>query len=91
RLFTGAAQLAVRLSATHCYWPGCHVPVTDCQTDHLRPWDDRGGTRLGGSTNPGDGAPACGRHNRFKEHGFTVHRDHTGTCHVHRPDGTEIQ
>ncbi|MGI8936694.1 MAG: DUF222 domain-containing protein [Iamia sp.] len=91
RLFTGAAQLAVRLSATHCYWPGCHVPVTECQTDHLRPWDDRGGTRLGGSTNPGDGAPACGRHNRFKEHGFTVHRDATGTCHVHRPDGTAIQ
>ena len=90
RLFTGAAQLAVRLSATCCYWPGCEVPVTDCQTDHLTPWDDRGGTRSGGCTRPGNGAPACGRHNRFKDHGFTVRRDPTGTCHVHRPDGTEI-
>ena len=103
RLFTGAAQLAVRLSATSCYWPGCQVPVTDCQTDHLTPWDDRGGTRPGGGTSPGNGAPAFryswagwsvealgGRHNRFKDHGFTVRRDPTGTCHVHRPDGTEI-
>ncbi|MGI8939721.1 MAG: DUF222 domain-containing protein [Iamia sp.] len=90
RLFTGSAALAVKLSATHCYWPGCHVPVTDCQSDHLRPWSNAS-DRGGGCTNPGDGAPACGRHNRFKEHGFTVRRDHTGTCHVHRPDGTEIE
>ncbi len=86
RLFTGAAQLAVRLSATTCYWPGCHAPVSDCQTDHLTPWGDR----VGGCTNAGNGAPACGRHNRIKQHGFTVHRDETGTCHVHHPDGTEI-
>jgi hypothetical protein len=56
RCFTGAAQLAARLAATECYWPGCHVPVTDCQIDHLIGWADHGG-----STNPGNGAPACGR------------------------------
>ncbi|MEO9220745.1 MAG: HNH endonuclease signature motif containing protein [Mycobacteriaceae bacterium] len=87
RLFTGAAQLAVQLSAAECYWPGCHVPVSDCQTDHLIPWADHKG---GGSTNPGNGGPACGRHNRFKEHGYRVWRDGAGTWHTHRPDGTEI-
>jgi hypothetical protein len=87
RCFTGPSQLASRLASTECYWPGCHVPVTDCQTDHLLPWADHGG----GSTNPGNGGPACGRHNRHKEHGFTVRRDDAGTWHVHRPDGTEIE
>jgi hypothetical protein len=82
RCFTGAAQLA----ATECYWPGCHVPATDCQIDHLIPWTDRGG----GSTNPGYGAPACGRHNRYKQRGYRVHRDPTGHWHTVRPDGTEI-
>jgi hypothetical protein len=85
RLFTGAAQLAVRLSSIHCYWPGCNVVVTRCQTDHLIPWADHGG-----STNPRNGGPACGKHNRLKEHGYTVHRDHTGAWHITRPDGTEI-
>ncbi len=86
RLFTGPAQLAARLSSTECYWPGCHVPVTDCDTDHLIPWADRGG----GSTNPRNEGPACGRHNRHKNHGYSVHRDPAGTWHIHRPDGTEL-
>lgn len=86
RLFTGAAQLAARLSATTCYWPGCHVPVSACQTDHLVAFN---GPRRG-RTDPGNGAPACGRHNRHKEHGFSVRRDPSGVLHVHRPDGTEI-
>jgi hypothetical protein len=86
RLFTGAAQLAVRLSSIHCYWPGCNVIVTRCQTDHLIPWADHGG-----STNPRNGGPACGKHNRLKEHGYTVHRDHTGAWHITRPDGTQIE
>ena len=78
----------MRLANTECYWPGCHVPVTDCQIDHLIPWADHSG---GGSTNPGNGGPACGRHNRYKQHGYTVHRDPTGHWHTHRPDGTEIE
>ncbi len=91
RLFTGAAALAVRLSSTTCYWPGCEVPVTECQCDHLRPWSVRADGSGGGCTCPGNGAPPCGRHNLFKEHGFTVRRDPTGTLHVLRPDGTEIE
>jgi hypothetical protein len=86
RCFTGAAQLAARLAATECYWPGCHVPVTDCQIDHLIPWADHGG----GSTDPGNGGPACGTHNRYKQRGYRVHRDPAGRWHTYRPDGTEI-
>ncbi|QXC60834.1 HNH endonuclease [Aquihabitans sp. G128] len=84
RLFTGAAQLAATIAHRHCYWPGCQTPVHHCQTDHLQPWAE------GGPTSPGNGAPACGRHNRLKEHGYTVHRDQHGQLHTHRPDGTEI-
>ena len=86
RCFTGAAQLAVKLSSAECYWPGCHVPVSRCQVDHLTPWAAPGY----GSTSPGNGGPACGRHNRFKERGFTAWRDPAGGWHVLRPDGTEL-
>ncbi|MDH3705783.1 MAG: 13E12 repeat family protein [Acidimicrobiia bacterium] len=85
RLFTGSAQLAVRLADTECYWPGCHVPVSQTQTDHLLPWPDRRAR-----TNPRNGGPACGRHNRTKERGFTPWRDPAGQWHVLRPDGTPI-
>ena len=87
RLFTGNAALAVKLQSTVCYWPGCQVPVSACQSDHLIAWADHGG----GSTNPGNGGPACGRHNRMKERGFTVWRDPAGRWHTYRPDGTEIE
>lgn len=87
RLFTGPAQLAVRLSSTHCYWPGCNVPVSRCQSDHLTAYN---GPQQG-STNPGNGGPACGKHNRAKEHGFTPWRDQAGNWHVQRPDGTELE
>jgi hypothetical protein len=85
KLFTGALRAAVLVSRTTCYWPGCNQPVSRCQADHLEP------RRSGGRTNPGNGAPCCGRHNRLKEHGFTVRRDDHGRIHVHRPDGTEIE
>jgi hypothetical protein len=85
KLFTGPLRQAVMLLAPTCYWPGCTTPVGRCQADHLDP------RRSGGRTNPGNGAPACGRHNRIKEHGFTVRRDARGRMHVHRPDGTEIE
>jgi hypothetical protein len=84
RLFTGAAHLAVLLHAERCYWPGCHVPVTRCQADHLEPWG------AGGRTDPGNGAPACGMHNRFRNHGFTVERAEDGALVVCRPDGSRV-
>jgi hypothetical protein len=84
RLFSGPAALAARLPHVHCYWPACRVPNRRCQTDHLDGW------RSGGSTSPENGAPECGHHNRWKEHGFTVQRDERGRLHVHRPDGTRM-
>ena len=44
-----------------------------------------------GRTNPGNGGPACGRHNRLKDHGFAARRDARSRMHVYRPDGTEIE
>ncbi len=85
RLFTGSAQMAAMFSSTHCVWPGCRVPASHCQIDHTKSW------RSGGSTNPGNGAPCCGHHNRLKEHGFTFRRDKRGRMHVYRPNGSEIE
>ncbi|MCU1354766.1 MAG: endonuclease, partial [Acidimicrobiales bacterium] len=51
---------------------------------------DGGSGGGGGETNPHNGGPACGRHNRYKQHGYTVHRDPDGPWHTYRPDGTEI-
>ncbi len=87
RVFTGPQHTAVLLSSTTCCWPGCNAPASSCQADHLLPWahPDKG------RTDPGNGAPTCGKHNRFRNHGFTVHRDADGTLHVHRPDGTRIE
>ncbi len=64
---------------------GCWVTASQCQIDHVHPHAS------GGRTNPGNGAPRCGRHNRFKEKGFTVWRDPAGQWHTYRPDGTEIE
>lgn len=85
QLYTGPLRHAVQITATRCPWPGCNTSVRHCQIDHLVP------RRAGGRTDPGNGAPACGRHNRWKEHGFTVFRDRRGKLHVLRPDGTEIE
>lgn len=85
RLFVGAAREAVLLTGDRCCHPGCEMRVPRIQIDHIDAWATRGG-----STNPFNGDPECGKHNRDKQHGrFTVKRDHTG-WHHYRPDGTEI-
>ena len=85
RLFTGLARLGVQLTTTECYWPGCHVPTSRCQIDHLRP-----ATR-GGLTEQLNGLPACQRHNRFKERGYTVTRAADGTITIKTPTGDLIR
>jgi 5-methylcytosine-specific restriction endonuclease McrA len=60
------------------------TPVTGCEIDHLHPHSQ------GGVTDQANGAPLCGRHNRWKQKGYTTWRDPTGTWHTHRPNGTEI-
>ena len=42
------------------------------------------------TTAPVNGAPACPRHNRAKNGGYTTRRDTHGHWHVYRPDGTEL-
>ncbi len=84
RFFTGLARHAVKLGFTECVWVGCHVPSRQCEADHLVEHSRRG------RTNPGNGAPLCGRHNRWKQKGFSVHRDQAGGWHTYRPDGTEV-
>ena len=94
RLFTGYARLAAQLNASECYWPGCHVNVSNCQVDHLTPHSNRdapGGLDPGGGlTNPANAGPCCGKHNRHKERGYTVTRLEDGTIHIQRPDGTTL-
>ncbi len=84
RLFTGAARDAVLLGDRWCLWPGCDLRSGRCQTDHTQPWSTDGPTR------PGNGAPVCARHNRWKQHGYQTWRAPTGHWHTYRPDGTEI-
>jgi hypothetical protein len=84
RFFTGNARHAVKLNSTCCVWAGCDVPTSRCEADHIHDHSKRG------RTNSGNGAPLCGRHNRWKQKGFHVYRDPSGTWHTRRPDGTLI-
>ena len=85
RRFTGSARHAVLLADPRCVWPGCGVQASRCEIDHLRDH------ARGGRTAPGNGAPLCGRHNRWKQKGFTAHRDNAGEWHLYRPDGAEVE
>lgn len=82
RLFTGSARHAAWLQGRRCIWPGCGQH--HCQIDHATPWSEHG------ETNPDNGAPLCGWHNRWKHRGYRVWRDPAGNWHTYRPDGTEI-
>ena len=85
RLFIGAARDAVRLLTTGCRYAGCDQPPTRCQVDHIDEWAD------GGATDTANGAPLCGRHNRFKTRtGYITRRRSDGTWITLRPDGTVI-
>ena len=84
RLFTGLARLGVKLTTTECYWPGCHVPTSQCHLDHLKP------AARGGCTTQHNGLPACPRHNYLKERGYTVTRDPNGQLTITTPLGDTI-
>ena len=86
RLFTGSARHAAQLQSAHCAWPGCDHPTTRCEVDHLHDYNH------GGHTNPTNGAPLCGFHNRWKQKGFSVTRDpDTGRWRTYRPAGSVIE
>lgn len=85
RRFTGNARLAALLPDDRCVWPGCGVAATRCEIDHVHEH------AKGGATNPANAAVLCGRHNRWKQKGFTIWRDPTGRWHAQRPNGTQIE
>ncbi|MFN3216575.1 MAG: hypothetical protein ACE367_08795 [Acidimicrobiales bacterium] len=74
---------AARAASHQCIFIGC-CAASACEIDHLTEHS------RGGRTNPGNGGPDCGMHNRFRQKGFTVYRDEHGQWHTLRPDGTEI-
>ncbi len=84
RLFTGSSRTAAKLQHPSCIWPGCQVPASRCEVDHLHPH------ARGGGTTATNGAPLCGFHNRWKQKGYATQRGPDGTWHTYRPDGTEI-
>jgi hypothetical protein len=85
RLFRGLTRDAVLLHHHQCIWPGCTIPASRCQADHLHPH------REGGPTSISNGGPLCGFHNRFKAaFGYRIERTPGGHWRILRPDGTSI-
>ena len=86
RFLTGLARLAMQISNDECCWPGCHLPTTACQADHIL------AHTKGGQTDQHNMVPCCAFHNRTKERGYTVWRDtNTGEIHIVTPGGEQIQ
>lgn len=60
RLFRGGARRALDIRDRSCTFPGCDVPASACDADHVVEWSD------GGETNPSNGRLLCGPHNRLR-------------------------
>ncbi|MEM7094909.1 MAG: hypothetical protein AAF567_18040 [Actinomycetota bacterium] len=84
RFYTGLARVGVRISSDECYWPGCDLPASRCQIDHLKP------AARGGLTTQGNGKPGCERHNRVKELGYVVTRQPDGAITIICPNGDTL-
>ena len=65
--------------------PGEPVSLSACEVDHLIEHSRNG------PTNPSTASPLCGKHNRWKQKGFTVRRNPGGTWHTTRPDGSQLE
>ena len=85
RRFTGSARTAATAGHTCCVWPGCTVPASACEVDHLH---EHG---RGGPTSPSNAAPLCGKHNRWKQKGYRIQRSPTGNWDTTRPDGSQLE
>ena len=69
RVFRGANRDAATLLTDRCIWPGCDRQLRHCQVDHNVAWAQHG------TTDPDNGGPMCGPHNRLKHRaGFSVER-----------------
>ena len=86
RFFTGALRDVLQTVWERCFHPGCGVPATACEMDHVIGWSERGGL-----TDVGNGVPGCDRHNRWKhDHRFRSRIDEHGQIRTYRADETEI-
>lgn len=84
RLFRRGARDAALLRDLHCMWPGCDIPISRCQIDHVIPWSNAG------PTNPVNAGGGCGTHNLWKTRGYRTVRRADGSWDIYRPDGTRI-
>ncbi|WP_081586191.1 DUF222 domain-containing protein [Tsukamurella sp. 1534] len=85
--------LIMRLTYPTCVFPGCSVPSTRCQADHVAEYDHRnpargGKTTVAGKDGPGNLVPLCGFHHRIKtETGWLSDILDDGTVEWHHPAG----
>lgn len=85
RFFRGSAREAVMSLSDRCICPGCRQRTGASQADHL---DEH---HLGGETSLSNGAPLCGRHNRFKSrNGYRPRRDSRGHWHLYDRHGNLV-
>jgi hypothetical protein len=81
RFFNHHVRDAIRSLDLTCFWPGCEVPASYCEIDHLRPHVH------GGATAPANAGPACRRHNGWKGDRWYAGRKRWGWA-ITRPDGS---
>ncbi|WP_081585999.1 DUF222 domain-containing protein [Tsukamurella sp. 1534] len=85
--------LIMRLTYPTCVFPGCSVPSTRSQADHVAEYDHRnpargGRTTVAGKHGPGNLVPLCGFHHRIKtETGWLSDLLDDGTVEWHHPAG----
>jgi hypothetical protein len=86
RLFRGGPRDAVKLTAHRCDQPGCGVPGSQCDIDHVLEW-----VRDHGGTDSGNGRARCHRHNDEKHRKrWRTRIDEHCVSHTYRADGSEI-
>jgi hypothetical protein len=61
------SRLVQTLQAT-CAGPGCRIPASQCDFDHLQPWNQLG------PTTDRNGGPKCRHNHQLKDHGWTHQR-----------------
>jgi hypothetical protein len=70
RFFTGATRRAIEVRDLECTHEFCDLPATQCQIDHIVPWNE------GGLTTQENGRVHCAFHNRLRNHGPPESGDH---------------
>ena len=65
---TRAMKRTIRAHYPTCVWPGCRMPATDSDLDHLTPWSK------GGATSLGNLGPLCRYHHMMRDKGWSYER-----------------